>query len=268
MWLTNLKVGALGVAVIAFYTMVAHIIPQLESEVPETLALGSDVTAEQLVTAGEQLFNGAGGCKACHGLGVRAPNLMTDHAGQGPIGSRCVSRFGADCKAYLHTSMTNPGDSIVPGFENIMPDVRRQLDANQMWATIAFLQSRGGEVTVTAADLPEGEAGEAAGAAGAVGAAAGATPTRTATMDPLQLLQENACIGCHQLDGVGAPIGPSFDEIGSSMTADRIRQGILDPDAEIAEGFEQFAGTMPKTFGEQLSAAQLEAIVRFLAARK
>ncbi len=87
-------------------------------------------------------------------------------------------------------------------------------------------------------------------------------------MDPLQLLQENACIGCHQLDGVGAPIGPSFDGIGSRISADRIRGGILDPEAEITEGYEQFAAMMPKTFGEQLSAAQLEAIVQFLVARK
>ncbi len=258
---TNLKVGALALIVIGFYTMVAHIIPQLQSEVPESLDLGVDVTAEQLVAAGEQMFNGAGGCTACHGLGTRAPNLLSDHAGRGPIGSRCTSEFEADCKNYLYTSMTNPGDSIVPGFANIMPDVRRQLDGNQIWAIIAFLQSEGGDVTVTAADLPR------EGAAGAAGAGAGAT-TRTATMDPRQLLQENACIGCHQLDGAGPPIGPSFDGIGSRLSADRIRRGILDPDAEIAEGFEQFAGMMPKTFGDQLSAAQLEAIVQFLVARK
>lgn len=260
MWLTNLKVAVLAVAVIGFYTLVAHVIPQLESEVPETLTLGSDVTPDQLIAAGEQIFNGAGGCKACHGLGTRAPNLLTDHAGRGPIGTRCASRFGPGCKAYLHTAMTSPGDSVVPGFENIMPDMRRQLDETQIWATIAFLQSNGGEVTVTAADLPREGA--------AAGAAAAGTPARTGTVDPRQLLQENGCVGCHQLDGAGPPIGPSFDGIGGRISADRIRRGILEPDAEIAEGFEQFAAMMPKTFGEQLSAVQLEAIVRFLAARQ
>ncbi len=267
---TNLKVGALALIVIGFYTMVAHIIPQLQSEVPESLELGVDVTPEQLVAAGEQMFNGAGGCTACHGLGTRAPNLLSDHAGRGPIGSRCTSEFEADCKNYLYTSMTNPGDSVVPGFANIMPDVRRQLDGNQIWAIIAFLQSEGGDVTVTAADLPgESAAGAAgvAGAAGAAGAGAGAT-TRTATMDPRQLLQENACIGCHQLDGAGPPIGPSFDGIGSRLSADQIRLSVLDPAAEVSSGYEQFAAMMPKTFGEQLSAAQLEAIVQFLLARK
>jgi len=36
----------------------------------------------------------------------------------------------------------------------------------------------------------------------------------------------------------------------------------------VAKGYEQFAGTMPKTFGQQLTGQQLEAIVRFLAARR
>ncbi len=257
---TNLKVGALALIVIGFYTMVAHLIPQLQSEVPESLELGVDVTTDQLMAAGEQMFNGAGGCTACHGLGTRAPNLLSDHAGLGPIGGRCTSGFGADCKNYLYTSMTNPGDSVVPGFANIMPDVRRQLDGNQIWAIIAFLQSRGGDVTVTAADLPAESAAVAAGAAVAV--------ARSATMDPRQLLQENACIGCHQLDGAGPPIGPSFDGIGARLTADQIRLSVLDPAAEVSSGYEQFAAMMPKTFGEQLSAAQLEAIVQFLVARK
>ena len=59
-----------------------------------------------------------------------------------------------------------------------------------------------------------------------------------------------------------------FDEIGARVSADRIRRGILEPDAEVAKGYEQFAGTMPKTFGQQLTGQQLEAIVRFLAARR
>ena len=89
MWKTNLKVLAIALVVVGFYTTVAHIIPQLQSEVPEALALGSGVTPEALVAAGEKIYNGAGGCTACHGLGTRAPNLITDYKGQGAIGARC-----------------------------------------------------------------------------------------------------------------------------------------------------------------------------------
>jgi mono/diheme cytochrome c family protein len=259
MWKTNLKVLAVALAVIGFYTLIAHAIPQLESEVPEALDLGANLTPEALVAAGERVYNGAGGCTACHGLGTRAPNLITDHAGQGSIGARCGSREpGKDCKAYLWESLTEPGKFTVPGFANIMPDMRRQLPEDQLWAVLAYLQSQGGEVTVTAEDV--GFAGSAASAA--------AAPARSATTDPRQLLTENACLGCHAIDGQGPPIGPSFDGIGRRITAERIRRAILDPNADTAQGFAQFAGTMPQTFGQQLSAAQLESLVTFLAGRR
>jgi mono/diheme cytochrome c family protein len=87
-------------------------------------------------------------------------------------------------------------------------------------------------------------------------------------MDPRQLLTEHGCLACHAIDGAGPPIGPPFDGIGRRADAERIRRGILDPNADTAQGFAQFAGTMPQTFGQQLSAAQLEALVTFLAGRR
>lgn len=263
MWRTNLKVLAVALVVIGFYTMVAHVIPQLQSEVPEALALTGDVTPEALAAAGERIYNGAGGCTACHGLGTRAPNLVTDQGGQGTIGARCGSRRpGMDCKSYLYEAMTNPGAFVVPGFENIMPDMRRQLADDQIWATIAYLQSLGGEVTVTASDYGTSTEAPTGGAPAAAG------PALTATTEPLALLREKGCIGCHAIDGAGPPIGPSFDGMGRRLRADQIRRAILMPNADTAKGYEQFAGTMPQTFGQMLSAAQLEAIVQFLAARR
>jgi len=154
MWRTNLKILALTLGVLAFYTMIANVIPQLQSEVPAALDLTSNASPEALVAAGEKIYNGAGGCTACHGLGTRAPNMLTDYAGQGPIGARCGTREkGVDCKAYLYESMTQPTKFVVSGFEPIMPDMRRQLSEDQIWATVAYLESQGGEVTVTADDI-------------------------------------------------------------------------------------------------------------------
>jgi mono/diheme cytochrome c family protein len=263
MWRTNLKVVLLGLAVIGFYTLIAHIIPQLESEVPEDLTLGADATPEALVGAGERLYNGAGGCAACHGLGTRAPNLLTGDGGTGPIGSRCGERVGGTaCKDYLYKSLTEPGAYLVAGFENIMPDMRRQLSMDQIWAVIAFLQAQGGEVTVTGADLAQDVA------ASPDGPTAGAATPATRSTDPQELLTANGCIGCHQLEGAGGAVGPSFDGIGGRLSPDQIRQSILDPAAEVSEGYDQFAGMMPATFGQQLTAAQLEAVVAFLAERR
>ena len=263
MWRTNLRILALAVCVVGFYTAIAHAIPQLQSEVPEALTLTSDASPEVLAAAGEKIFNGAGGCTTCHGLGTRAPNLLTDHAGQGPIGARCGSREpGKDCKAYLYESLVKPGAFVVPGFEPIMPDMSRQLSQDQIWAVVAYLQTQGGEVTVSASDLTS------AVAAGGPAAPASAGPALTATVDPVQLYNEKGCVGCHQLDGKGGQVGPSFDHMGARHDAAYIRCSILEPNADTAKGFEKFAGTMPATFGQQLSAAQLEALVKFLGSRR
>ncbi|MGH7378448.1 MAG: c-type cytochrome, partial [Candidatus Methylomirabilales bacterium] len=87
--------------------------------------------------------------------------------------------------------------------------------------------------------------------------------------DPQAVIQAGGCIGCHVVGGMpGGAIGPDLTHIGSRRNAAYLRESILDPDATIARGYEQFRGVMPKTFGTQLSAAQLEALVRYLAAQK
>lgn len=264
MWATNLRVLAVVLGTVAAYTLLANAIPQVESEVPQELSFTGDVSPEQLIEAGEELYNGAGGCTACHGLGTRAPNLLTDQGGLGAIGARCGQRVeGEDCKAYLHQSMVDPNAFVVEGFQPIMPDMSRTLSEAQIWSMIAFLQSQGGEVTVTAADLQtaaEAEPGAAAAAAG------GAGPSATA--DPAALIQELQCIACHKLGAEGQEVGPPFDAIGSRLSGDEIREAILEPAASVSPGYEQFAGVMPPNFGTRLTAAQLEALVDFLVARK
>ena len=264
MWATNLKIVGLVVGTLALYTLIANSIPQLQSEVPRALVLGPDATPDQLVAGGEQLYTGGGGCTACHGLGTRAPNLESDERGAGPIGVRCATRVpGKSCKEYLYESLTRPNAYIVSGYEPIMPDVTRTLTPTQIWALVAYLESLGGTVDVTAADIPAAPAGAPAAAPpGGPGGFAGGTT------DPMQLYTAAGCIGCHVLDGQGGAIGPEMTRIGARLSADEIRRGILEPNAEIASGYEQFAGMMPAIFGQQLNAAQLEALVRFLAARR
>lgn len=263
MWGTNLRILAVVLGTVALYTLLANAIPQVESEVPEELSFTGDVSPEQLIEAGEELYNGAGGCTACHGLGTRAPNLLTSQGSEGPIGARCGQRVeGEDCKAYLHQSMVDPGAYVVEGFQPIMPDMSRTLSEAQIWSMIAFLQSQGGEVTVTASDL------QAATAATEGEPAAGGAAGPSTTLDPEELIREMQCIACHKLGAEGQTVGPPFDGIGSRLGPDEIRRAILDPAASVSPGYEQFAGVMPPNFGSRLTAAQLEALVQFLAARK
>lgn len=262
MWATNLKVGAVVVGTLALYTGLANTIPQVQSEVPKQLSLGADVTPEQLAAAGQELYNGAGGCTACHGLGERAPNLLTDERGTGQIGARCANRQpGKDCKVYLHEALIEPGEFVVPGYQPIMPNLARTMTPPQLWALVAFLESQGGTITVTAADLPAEGHGPEEEATGGSGFAGGST-------DPVTMLRDGGCFGCHLLGEEGATLGPDFSRLGARASAAQIRQSILDPDAKVAAGYENFKGMMPKGLGDQMTATQLEALVQFLAGRK
>jgi mono/diheme cytochrome c family protein len=270
--MTNLKVAAVVVGMIALFTMLANTIPQVQSEVPQELSFSEQVTPEELAAAGEELFTGAGNCTACHGLGTRAPNLLTDEGGTGMIGERCNQRIaGRSCKEYLHESLIEPNSYVVEGYQPIMPDIRRTLSELQAWALVAYLESVGGEVTVTHEDLTAAEAASG-GPAPVPTTTAGGTPpgagAASTASDPVEIMRGFGCLACHQLGDEGAPIGPSFDGMGGRLDADGIRRGILEPAADTAAGYESMAGIMPQTFGQQLTAAQLEAVVRYLSERR
>ena len=265
MWAINLRILGVVLGTLALYTLIANKIPQVQSEVPHALSLGANVTPEQLATAGDQLYHGAGGCTACHGLGTRAPNLLTDEKGQGPVGARCGKREpGKDCKAYIHESLTNPRAFVVQGYEPIMPEMGRTLSPQQLWALVAFLESNGGTVDVSASDIPASTTpagGPPPGGGGGPGIAGGST-------DPMTMIRGAGCTACHKISGEGGAIGPDLTHVGSRLSANLIRESILQPDAKTAKGYEKFKGVMPKTFGHQFTAEQLEALVQFLAGHK
>lgn len=263
MWRTNLKIVATVLVTIGVYTGLSNVIPQVESEVPERQEVGSDVTTSELVSMGEELFEGAGGCQACHGRGTRAPQL------RGEIGQRCGDRVsGMSCKEYLHESLVEPRAYVVEGFQPIMPPADAQLSDGQVWALVAYLQSQGGEVTVGPSDLEGG--GSSAGSGSAGGAAGGADGAGAAEGDGARaLFRRRQCITCHQVGGQGAPVAPPVEGIrAQDHSREYLRRSILQPDADTASGYErdwsEFAGTMPKNFGERLSDEELETLVEFL----
>ena len=63
-------------------------------------------------------------------------------------------------------------------------------------------------------------------------------------------------------------MGPPFDGIGARVEADYIRESILNPAARASEDFEELITMMPATFGNQLTAGQLEAVVQFLVSQR
>jgi cytochrome c oxidase subunit 2 len=72
------------------------------------------------------------------------------------------------------------------------------------------------------------------------------------------------CGTCHALADAGttAEVGPDLDNVLAGKNADFIRTSIVDPNAEIAPGFQP--NVMPGNFGESLSQQQLDSLVEYL----
>jgi cytochrome c oxidase subunit II len=72
-----------------------------------------------------------------------------------------------------------------------------------------------------------------------------------------------ACGSCHTLADAGTTgtTGPNFDEVLPDLSEQHIRESIVDPDADITEGFQ--GGLMPR-YGESLSDEQVDALVEYL----
>lgn len=80
-----------------------------------------------------------------------------------------------------------------------------------------------------------------------------------------QVFTATGCAGCHTFAAAGADgaVGPDLDE---AITAEddpaSIEEMIVDPNAEIVEGFSE--GVMPEDYGETLSSEELTDLVAFL----
>jgi mono/diheme cytochrome c family protein len=72
------------------------------------------------------------------------------------------------------------------------------------------------------------------------------------------------CGSCHTLQAAGATqtLGPNLDDVLTGKDAQFISESIVNPDAEVAQGFS--ADLMPDTYGEQLSDDELANLVAFL----
>jgi mono/diheme cytochrome c family protein len=79
-----------------------------------------------------------------------------------------------------------------------------------------------------------------------------------------EVFAAQGCGSCHTFEAAGTSgtTGPNLDESLEGKDAAYVRRAIVDPDADIAQGFS--AGVMPKTYEEQLSPGQLDDLVAFL----
>ena len=97
-------------------------------------------------------------------------------------------------------------------------------------------------------------------AAGGGGGGGGETDGKTLFTDAAE---PQACDSCHTLADAGATgtTGPNLDEVLADLNEEQIRESIVEPDAEVTEGFAP--GLMPR-YGDTLSQEQVDALVQYL----
>ena len=79
-----------------------------------------------------------------------------------------------------------------------------------------------------------------------------------------QVFESTGCGSCHTYGPAGSNgnVGPDLDEVLKGKDAEFIHTSIVNPNAEIAQGFQP--NVMPGTYGQQLSEKQIADLVAFL----
>ncbi len=268
-----LAVVAFSLATIGLFAGFSNFgIPQIRPEPPpveEELDIAA-MSVDQFIAVGKRIVDGKGTCSLCHNpVGQRAPLL--DKVGQAAVERLADPRYegtASDVKTYLYESLVEPSAYVVAGFGKTgtndtvspMPNVLTGsigLAEAEVRAVVAYLQAASGvEVTM---EVP-------AGAGAAVGDEEAGEARRHPVDTAEEAIAEFACGACHMVAGEEGEVGPNLTRIGATRDKEYLRRAILDPNAEITQGFE--ADLMPADYGEQLYAKELEVLVDYLAGLK
>ncbi len=258
--------------ILAFAGFSNFVVPQLQPAPPpkeEVLDL-SAMTMDQFVALGARLVEGKGTCTLCHNeVGGRAPPLTEAVALTAKrLADARYEGSASDSESYLYESMLEPSAFVVAGFgkagsgdtESPMPDVSGgsiRMSEAEILAVIAYLQDLGGEEISVA--IPED-----AGAAAEEEEEDGEGREPFATVE--EILDEFTCGACHMVAGEEGDLGPDLNAIGTERSHQYLRRAILNPNADIAEGYEE--DLMPDDYGTRLFAGELEMLIEYLAAQQ
>lgn len=274
--MTFLRFIGFSVVMLVFFMLFAHSLPQVEPDLSEPVEVSTaGLNMDGMIALGEDLFSGKGTCTLCHNAMGRAPDtLEMDLALTFPerladpryTGIAAGGDGASAIEDYLRESMREPSAFVVAGFgkkgsndsESPMPIVDQapiELSNVEMNAVIAFLQDRAG--LAPSVPLPSAEDTPIADAPLSAEGMVEAPVT-----DASAAIDKYACAACHDLNASGADLGPALGGIADRMDRTTLMGAILDPNAEIAEGFE--AGLMPDDFAEDMHSSELLLIIDHL----
>jgi mono/diheme cytochrome c family protein len=118
------------------------------------------------------------------------------------------------------------------------------------------------------ADLVEGEdAADVAAYVAEYAGVPGVEPPIPPDAGPgAEVFLTQGCGSCHTLAELGdvatGTVGPNLDEVIPGQTPKEVEKSIVDPDAEIAQGFP--SGVMPDNYGDDLTPKQLQDLSDFI----
>ncbi|MGD9765321.1 MAG: cytochrome c family protein [Candidatus Binatia bacterium] len=149
----GLNVVAVVLGATLFYTYVGQLVPQKQLKPPPKIEISAEMPPAELAKIGDKLAHDKGLCLTCHTVGSAGPHRYPDLAG---VADRAKSRVaGLGQVEYFAQSLCEPDAFVVPGFAPGMPRVHQPpigLSDQEIHAVIAWLQSQGGEPTITLAD--------------------------------------------------------------------------------------------------------------------
>lgn len=95
-------------------------------------------TLAPLLAAGQRVF--VTHCGACHSAAAETVIVGPSLAGIAATGGGRVD--GLDARAYVYSSVLQPSDYLVPGFDDLMPqDLAKKLTGEELDAVVAYVLS-------------------------------------------------------------------------------------------------------------------------------
>ncbi|MBE9503933.1 MAG: c-type cytochrome [Proteobacteria bacterium] len=257
-------------AIVAFALFANYGIPKINPAPPpveEKVDLGA-MTIESFIALGDRIFNGKGTCTLCHNaVGGRAPMLDSVAAKAGErVSDARYKGTATDSEGYIYESMVEPSAFVVVGFGKSgtndtvspMPNVSTGsigLSDVELKAVVAYLQDKAGsDVTV---EIPTEAPADEEQEEGA---------ERVVAKTAEEVIENYGCTMCHKIAAGEGDMGPDLTKIGAAKSREYLRRAILDPNANIAVGFDP--DMMPGDFGDQMAASELELLVKYMADSK
>ena len=245
----TLQLALLTVLMTGFYMMVGQAVPQKEVHPPEVIEIAEDVSTEEMVEIGRTIYEGKGICYTCHANTSRFPDLQD-------IATRAATRKpGYTAIDYLAESLYEPEVYIVEGFNPGMPVANKPpigLTDGEILSVIAYLQTLGGEATVTMETKTAYNGGTLGGGTAPAADAGGEGEAVAAAVTTV--LDTYGCTRCHDADAPTTPPSPSLVGIGGRLGADQLLAALYHHEGD--DGL------------DTVTLADLETLVQFLSEQR